>query len=124
MEHRWGQRTSVDLIVSLRGLPGAIGVGRLRDVSTSGAFLQTNLDLPLLSQLYVELVGNSSPLACSCEGRAFVVRKAFGGVGIEWFAPGAATVRVRTRSIAARDFRGNTPIHGSGNQSSLNRYVQ
>ena len=104
MEHRWGQRTSVDLVVSLTGLPGAIGLGRLRDVSTTGAFLQTNLELPLLSPVQIELIGGPSPASYSCEGRGYVVRRVLGGVGIEWFTPAPDPVRVPAKRLAPSDF--------------------
>ena len=54
MEHRWGQRVSADVIVRLIGAPGAIGTGRLCNVSATGAFVETNLHLPLLTPVRVE----------------------------------------------------------------------
>lgn len=84
MEHRWGQRRSVDLAVSVTALPGAIGMGRLRDVSASGAFIATQLDLPLFSLVQIELPGGAASVGAACEGHAYVVRKSPGGIGIEW----------------------------------------
>ena len=98
MEHRWGQRTAVDLVVSLRGFSGTSGMGRLRDVSATGAFLQTNLELPLLAPMRIDLLEGIPPACHCCEGRAYVVRKAAAGFGIEWFAPAPESPRSPRRS--------------------------
>ena len=87
MEHRCGQRTSVNLAVRLTGPGDAIGTGRRRNVSSTGACLQTDLDLPLLSSVRIELIGGARRASSYCEGRRYVVRKSAEGVGIEWFAP-------------------------------------
>jgi hypothetical protein len=86
MEHRWGQRVSADVVVRLVAAPGAIGMGRLRDVSATGAFVQTDLDLALLTSVRVEWISGPTPAGHPCAGRAYVVRHATTGVGIEWFA--------------------------------------
>lgn len=81
MEHRWGRRKAAELDVRLRGSPGAIGFGSLRDVSLSGAYVRTSLFLPLLGCVTVS-VGND-------EVPAQVVRRDGKGLGLEWeeFAP-------------------------------------
>jgi hypothetical protein len=61
MEHRWGQRVQVGMNVRLSCLPYAIGSGRLRDVSVSGAFIETNLRIPLLARMQVEIDLPSRP---------------------------------------------------------------
>ena len=97
MEHRCGQRTPVNLLVRLTGLADVIGMGRLRNVSASGAFLQTSLELPLLSTVRIELIGRTRHASSYLAGRAYVARKEAGGVGIErihaCFAVKAASVR-------------------------------
>jgi hypothetical protein len=103
MEHRWGQRRLADLVVRLIGSPGAIGIGRLRDVSASGAFVQTKLDLPLLSVLRVELVAGRLPANHPCTGRAYVVRQDSAGVGIEWLALGSAADVSPGSTLATRE---------------------
>lgn len=93
MEHRWGHRSPVGLKVLLLGCPGAIGFGLLQDVSISGAYVRTNLRLPLLS--YVTLGMNAHPTGQSesCGIPAHVVRCDGLGLGLEWeeFAPQAIT---------------------------------
>jgi len=102
MEHRCGQRTPVNLLVRWTGLADVIGMGRLRNVSASGAFLQTSLELPLLSTVRIELIGRTRHASSYLAGRAYVVRKEAGGVGIEWFAPISDSTRMPAANIAVR----------------------
>lgn len=102
MEHRCGQRTPVNLLVRLTGLADVIGMGRLRNVSASGAFLQTSLELPLLSTVRIELIGRTRHASSYLAGRAYVARKEAGGVGIEWFAPISDSTRMPAANIAVR----------------------
>jgi hypothetical protein len=76
MEHRWGERTSVDMPVRLRTHAGGTGVGRLADVSTSGAFVRTEGPLAPLSCLDILINGHAVP--------TFVVRNRAEEVGLEW----------------------------------------
>jgi hypothetical protein len=102
MEHRCGQRTSVNLAVRLTGFGDAIGMGRLRNVSSTGAFLQTDLELPLLCSVRIELIGSARRTSSYCEGRGYVVWKTAGGVGIEWFAPVSDFVRIPEENVFVR----------------------
>jgi PilZ domain-containing protein len=102
MEHRWGQRVSADVMVRLIGAPGAIGTGRLRNVSATGAFVQTNLDLPLLTTVRVEWIAGPPPAGHPCAGRAYVVRQVAAGVGIEWFAVALDAIGIRSRRLTTR----------------------
>jgi hypothetical protein len=103
MEHRWGQRVSADVIVRLIGSPGAIGTGRLRNVSATGAFVQTSLDLPPLTPVRVEWVEGPLPASHRCAGRAYVVRQVAAGVGIEWFPVALDVTRIGSMKVAVRD---------------------
>jgi hypothetical protein len=83
MEHRWGIRRPCLARVSVSAGSGITGIGRLRNVSMSGAFLETALPLPLYAQLAVAVLhgdGSSHVL----EFPAVVVRHEPGGVGLEW----------------------------------------
>ena len=103
MEHRWGHRVSADVIVRLIAAPGAIGTGRLRNVSTTGAFVHTSLDLPLLTPVRVEWIAGPPPACHPCAGRAYVVRQVAAGVGIEWLAVALDPKGVRSKGFTARD---------------------
>lgn len=91
MEHRWGHRIPAAIKVRLVGRPGAIGSGYLRDVSVSGAFVETALDLPLLTRVEIsaDLRGRNSSGGRQISG--WVVRRDAAGIGVEWceFAPQA-----------------------------------
>jgi hypothetical protein len=86
MEHRWGNRRRCRAQVCIAAGAGIAGTARLRDVSTSGAFLETALPLPLFSQLAIAVLGEDGS-AHPVEFTAAVVRTAPGGVGIEWCEP-------------------------------------
>ena len=78
MEHRWGNRVPVRLDVRLVCRPLAIGTGNVRDVSVSGAFIETDLELPILAHVRVQ--------ASDFDIAAHVVRVDSNGVGVEWCA--------------------------------------
>jgi hypothetical protein len=84
MEHRWGQRIVTDVPVSLVGLRAAIGVGRILNVSTTGALVQTRLPLPLLSLVYLKPTGTPSYLGPIGRLIGCVVRHRASEIGIEW----------------------------------------
>jgi len=84
MEHRWGQRVPIDLPVRLIGTPGAIGTGCIRDISVTGAFVQTNLNLSLLTLVHIEPIILSPNVSDSRRLPAYVTRAAADGIGVEW----------------------------------------
>jgi hypothetical protein len=95
MEHRWGERISVDLPVQLRSTVGFIAAGRIANVSASGALIRTELRLAPLNRIDILIDGLPVP--------AFVVRTPSGAIGVEWceFAPGIVTavLLAQTQSI-------------------------
>ncbi len=76
MEHRWGRRIACGAPARLSAGAGITGTGQLRDVSLSGAFIETVLELPLFAQLTVSIR--------ETEVQASVVRSDARGVGVEW----------------------------------------
>lgn len=82
MEHRWGRRQDTNIHVHFFSLPKTGGAGRLLNISSSGAWLETSVSLRLWSLLYLE----SLDVWASEETRtsATVVRRAARGVGLEW----------------------------------------
>jgi hypothetical protein len=85
MEHRWGERFELRAAVRLHCVTREID-GHLKDVSLSGAFVHTRLQVPPWTQIELELSGRRIA--------AYVVRVAADGLGIEWseFAPRAIRV--------------------------------
>ena len=90
MEHRWGRRRPCRARVCVSAGGGIAGVGRLRDVSMSGAFLVTALPLPMFAQLDVAVVLEDGSRCGEFIGT--VVRHAPDGVGIEWAEPVAGSI--------------------------------
>jgi hypothetical protein len=101
MEHRWGQRIALDRRVRLTARPLAVGVGRLCNLSLSGAWIRTSLVLVPGAQveLSVEPDGPGSDTLSGVE--AFVVRCDGLGIGIEWCALAPDAVLHWLRSAAA-----------------------
>jgi len=90
MEHRWGQRKRcrAGVCVSAGGVAGS---ARVREVSTSGAFLETALPLLVNSQVTLAILRDDGS-KCSPKLTATVVRTAPDGVGIEWCDPVAGSI--------------------------------
>lgn len=84
MEHRWGERVTLEVPVRLYLDDAALGRGLLRNVSISGALIETSLELPVFSNLVVALAetGTSNPRIH--ELAASVVRRLPAGLAVEW----------------------------------------
>ena len=91
MEHRWGQRKPCRARVSVSAGAGITGTARVRDVSISGALLETALPLPLFSQIAVAVLRDDGATHAQ-EFTASVVRTEPDGVGIEWCDPVAGSI--------------------------------
>ena len=76
MNHRWGQRIPVDVAVRLTSRFGAVGAGRLQEISMSGGYVQTGLRLPPLTQLCVAFDDE--------EIQGWVVHGDANGLGVAW----------------------------------------
>lgn len=76
MEHRWGRRIACGAPARLSVGSSNTGTGQLRDVSLSGAFIETSLELPLFARLTVSVR--------ETQVQASVVRREARGVGVEW----------------------------------------
>jgi hypothetical protein len=87
MEHQRGQRRSTNVAVRFFTRPATSGIGRVLNVSSTGAFLETQLPLRLLSLLYLEPADESN---CG-HIAATVVRCSASGVGLEWYEFAAET---------------------------------
>jgi hypothetical protein len=83
MEHRWGRRLSCRASVRLCAGDGRSGAGHIRDVSSSGAFIETALVLPECTPVTLVVLGNESATKV-VEAAAIVVRTQPDGMGIEW----------------------------------------
>jgi hypothetical protein len=100
MEHHRGQRHATDVTVQFFTRPDAIGIGRVLNVSATGAFMETRLPLRPLALLYLEPTirlpdGSSERIA------ATVVRCTPTGVGLEWCEFAAEATRAYARLAAA-----------------------
>src|SRR6185437_7064413 len=106
MEHRWGVRRLLDISVRLDGRPQLLTFARLKDASSSGAYVETRIAPPMLSRVWMELDWDrrdDSKRIAAC-----VVRTQQDGVGLEWcdFAPRAILALIeRSRRLVARDRR-------------------
>ncbi len=83
MEHRWGQRRPCHACVRVSVGGGVSGSARLRDISVSGAFLETALPLAPFAQIAIAVLSDDGSRHAP-EFSGSVVRSEPGGVGIEW----------------------------------------
>jgi len=83
IDHRWGRRKVTDAAVRFMALPGMLGVGRVTNVSVTGAFMETCVALPFATLVHLESI---EPAAEARRKRlsASVVRCTERGVGLEW----------------------------------------
>jgi len=84
MEHRWGQRVTLEVPVRLVFAGRMLGRGVLRDVSISGALIESALELPVFANVVVALPSPGETTPGSIELHACVVRRAAGGFAVEW----------------------------------------
>lgn len=82
MEHRWGNRMELHAPALVQTPTGSIAPGLVRNASISGAYVETLLQLPLLSRVL---------LRPDCEAgewlEACVVRVEADGAALEWLDP-------------------------------------
>jgi hypothetical protein len=97
MEHRWGRRQSTNLTVRFFATSGAIGVGRVLNISLTGAFMETTVHLRTLSLVYLESLAPPFGESKSRRMAASVVRQDAIGIGLEWCESAAETMTVDTR---------------------------
>jgi hypothetical protein len=100
MEHHWGERRSTNVTVQIFTRPATVGIGRVINVSSTGAFMETQLPLRLLSLLYLQPTDLSPADGVSGRIAATVVRFGATGVGLEWCEFAAETTQVYARLAA------------------------
>lgn len=104
MEHRWGERFAVDIVVRLGSRPYAVRTGRLTDLSMSGASIRIGMDLRVLSRVQVALVLPARFSQATPVIGAYVARRHRDGVGVEWceFAPQTVVELLRSSALHYR----------------------
>ena len=84
MEHRWGERQSIDVTVHVVASSGKTGIARVANVSVTGAYLETSISLRLHSLVYLQASTQYHPhIGGNCV-TANVVRQDERGVGLQW----------------------------------------
>lgn len=98
MEHRWGVRYLLDVSIRLEGRLNLLVFARLRNASSSGAYVETPVVPTLESRVWVELGSPPSRGGDRCRIPAYVVRRDGRGVGLEWceFAPRPVLALIET----------------------------
>ncbi|MGH8295491.1 MAG: PilZ domain-containing protein [Steroidobacteraceae bacterium] len=84
MEHRWGFRYLLDMSVRLERLPNLVALARLRNLSSSGAYIETGAAPAVASRVLLELGCRADPGGGRCRIPAYVVRRDERGIGVEW----------------------------------------
>jgi hypothetical protein len=101
MERRGALRLEVDFPVRLALARGRSAPGRMRNASLSGALIECSVELPMFTQLRVEiLVGVDNP-AEPIAIPARVVRAEHPCIGVEWrdLAPEEYTTLLRANGL-------------------------
>jgi hypothetical protein len=87
MEHRWGTRIDLNTAGAVVAPDGREETCMVRNASVSGAFLETELRVPVLSRVYVRPAQRPGQKLEGC-----VVRADKNGLGVEWLQPGVRPV--------------------------------
>jgi len=87
MEHRWGRRWDTAIDATLFSRRCAVGRGRIRNLSLTGAFVQTPFAFRPLSLVDLELCLGLSHRKETHRVAGTVVRSSSDGIGIEWSDP-------------------------------------
>ena len=95
MEHRWGDRTVVNLRVRI-STDSLVGDGILKDLSVSGAFVETSLPLAAMSLVQIRVLRSARRRVSPATASGFVVRKTHDGIGLEWTELAALRLVVAT----------------------------
>jgi hypothetical protein len=82
MEHRWGNRMELHAPALVQTPTGSIAHGSVRNASISGAFVETLLQLPLLSRVLLRPDCDAGEWLEAC-----VVRVETDGAALEWLDP-------------------------------------
>ena len=92
MEHRWGERVSLDCPALLVLRDDSIAEGQVRNASISGAWIDTDGSLPVYTSVTVIVPAGAGVRRRAIELPACVVRTASGGVAVEWRDMGVPTL--------------------------------
>ena len=85
MEHRWGRRIAVDVGVSVHYRPLGRVRGRLRNLSSSGAFVHTSQPLPANARVEIVITTGTDGTAQIHRLEGVVVRTTTAGIGVMFF---------------------------------------
>ena len=92
MEHRWGERVTLDCPARLVLHDGSGADGRVRNASISGALIETTRKLPVYTTVNIIVSAGVGGFQRMIELPACVVRSASEGVAVEWRDMGVPTL--------------------------------
>jgi hypothetical protein len=107
MEHRWGQRITINVPVRIESVDGETANGRLLDASISGALLETDLHAPVCTPLTVWVPASEGSRAQVLD--ACVTRTEPGRLGIEWRDMASKPLLQLLRDVGGQGLRLNAP---------------
>lgn len=117
MEHRWGKRVSLDVPATLHDGEGGFARGRIVNASLSGALIRTEVQLPVLGRVTLELE-DSGRAGASHLVQGYVVRHSAAGLALEWtefYPPAVAALLARATAVpqpdVERHLRPDSPTH-------------
>lgn len=102
IDHRWGRRRVTDAAMRFMALPGMLGVGRVTNVSVTGAFMETGVELPFAAIVHLESIETAADRTRK-RLSASVVRCTKHGVGLEWCECASNSILYEQFGSAYRD---------------------
>jgi hypothetical protein len=107
VEHRWGTRLSSAHVVRVRTRSGLMAPAVVRNISVSGAFLETAAPLRQSAHLDLQLFPPQSRLRSV---DAYVVRADPQGFGIEWCELAPPAVQRLIEALVSHEIPAHAPV--------------
>jgi hypothetical protein len=112
MEHRFGHRISTQVRVRIGVSPQSLSTGHIRNLSVSGAFVQTSVHPAPMGSVKVCFDERHSHGSLKFELDAYLVRSTPDGLGLEW-AESESAILLALLSV----LEPSTALPGNGAQS-------
>lgn len=121
VEHRWNERQTTDHSVLINARPHGLRQARIRDVSTSGLFVELPSSAPLTNHAHVELIFMPSANHVSQILRlpALVVRTTQSGAGLMFLDPSLKAFRTLLAQLLAEKKQATPPSRAMLEQAHL-----
>ena len=121
VEHRWNERKTTDHSVLINARPHGLRQARIRDVSTSGLFVELPPSAPLANNAHVELIfmPSANDVSQILRVPALVARTTQSGAGLMFLDPDLKAFRTLLAQLLAEKKQAVPPSRAMHEQAHL-----